>query len=115
MIKRHADMQTEMRECMRDGTGAVEIVHIYRKEELRGKTRLFARLRMPPGSSIGYHTHDGEEEVYYILQGIATVTDQGVTSSVGPGDAVLTGGGGGHSIANQGSEELVLLAVILVY
>ena len=115
MIKRNIDMQKEVRERMRDGTGVVEIVHIYRQEELRGKTRLFARLRMPPGSSIGYHTHEGEEEVYYILQGTATVTDQGVTSSVGPGDAVLTGGGGGHSIANQGSEHLELLAVILVY
>jgi mannose-6-phosphate isomerase-like protein (cupin superfamily) len=115
MIKKFADMQKELRERMRDGTGSVELVHIFRKEELRGKTRLFARLRMQPGSSIGYHTHDGEEEVYYILQGTATVTDQGVTSAVGPGDAGLTGGGGGHSIANQGSEPLELLAVILVY
>jgi mannose-6-phosphate isomerase-like protein (cupin superfamily) len=115
MIKRNTDMQREVRERMRDGTGSVEIVHIYRAEELRGKTRLFARLRLPPGSSIGFHTHDGEEEVYYILQGAATVMEQGVTSSVGPGDAVLTGGGGGHSIANKGDEQLELLAVILVY
>jgi mannose-6-phosphate isomerase-like protein (cupin superfamily) len=115
MIRRNADMQKEMRERMRGGIGTVEIVHIYRKEELRGKTRLFARLRIPPGSSIGYHTHDGEEEVYYVLQGAATITEQGVTSSLGPGDAVLTGGGDGHSIANHGSEALELLAVILVY
>jgi mannose-6-phosphate isomerase-like protein (cupin superfamily) len=115
MIKRHGDMEKEVRERMRDGTGSVEFVHIVRKEELKGRTRLFARLRIPPGSSIGYHTHDSEEEVYYILQGTASVTDQGVTTSVGPGDAVLTGGGGGHSIANQGSETLELLAVILLY
>ncbi len=114
MIKRKSDMQREVRERMRDGTGAVELLHIYRKEELAAKTRLFARLRLAPGSSIGYHTHDGEEEVYYILQGTATVNDQGVTSTVGPGDAVLTGGGAGHAISNQGTEAVELLAVILV-
>jgi mannose-6-phosphate isomerase-like protein (cupin superfamily) len=115
MIKRQADMEKEVRERMRGGTGTVEMTHIYRKDELKGKTRLFARLRLPPGSSIGYHTHDGEEEVFYILRGTATVTDQGAISTLGAGDAILTGGGGGHAIANNGSDTVELLAVILVY
>lgn len=121
MIKRSADMEKEVRERMREGTGTVEFLHIFRKEEMKGKARLFARLRLPPGSSIGYHEHDGEEEVFYILSGTGHVTDQGSTSQagtvseVGPGDAVLTGGGAGHSIANRGTEPLDLLAVILLY
>ncbi len=102
MIKRNTDMEKEVRERMRGGTGAVEFVHIFRKEELKGRTRLFARLRLPPGSSIGYHTHDGEEEVFYILPGTGEVTRGGPLLPSGPGDAVLTGGGGGHSIANSG-------------
>jgi mannose-6-phosphate isomerase-like protein (cupin superfamily) len=43
------------------------------------------------------------------------VTEGSDTSTVGPGDAVLTGGGGGHSIENVGEEPLELLATILVY
>ena len=93
----------------------MEILHIFRKEELKGKVRLLARLRLPPGSSIGYHMHEGEEEIFYILSGTGRVTEQGVSSTVGPGDAVLTGGGGGHSIENQGAEPLDCIATILVY
>lgn len=108
-------MQNEVRERMREGNGPVEILHVFRKEELKGKARLFARLRLPRGSSIGYHEHDGEEEVFFILSGTGLVTDQGVTTRVGPGDAVLTGGGAGHAIENQGDEPLELMAVILSY
>ncbi len=115
MIKRIADMEKEVREKMRGGSGSVEILHIFRKEELKGKVRLLARLRLGPGSSIGYHMHEGEEEIFYILSGKGLVTEQGVSSPVGPGDAVLTGGGGGHSIENQDAEPLEFIATILVY
>jgi mannose-6-phosphate isomerase-like protein (cupin superfamily) len=115
MIKRASDMEHEVRERMREGSGSVEILHVFRKEELRGRTRLFARLRLMPGSSVGYHLHDGEEEIFYILSGEAVVSDAGAMTRVGPGDAVLTGSGAGHSIECKGSEPLVLLAVILVY
>jgi mannose-6-phosphate isomerase-like protein (cupin superfamily) len=115
MIKRKSDMEREVRERMRGGKGSVEILHIFRKEELRGKVRLLARLRLQKGSSIGYHMHEGEEEVFYILSGTGHVTEQGISSPVGPGDAVLTGGGSGHSIENLGDEPLEFLATILVY
>ncbi|HEY9593232.1 MAG TPA: cupin domain-containing protein [Spirochaetia bacterium] len=116
MIKRNAEMEKEVRERMREGTGTTEIVHVFRKGELTsGKTRLFARMRLPPGSSIGYHRHDAEEEIFYILAGTATVTDDGSVSTVGAGDAVLTGDGHSHSIANNGSEPLEFMAVILQY
>jgi mannose-6-phosphate isomerase-like protein (cupin superfamily) len=113
MVRRLADMEKQVREKMRGGTGSVEILHIFHPEELAGKTRLFARLRLLPGSSIGYHVHEGEEEIFYILSGSGCVVEQGVTSPVGPGDAVLTGAGG-HSIENKGEVPLELLAAILL-
>ncbi len=115
MIKRIAEMEKEVRERMREGAGTVEILHVFRSSELKGKTRLFARLRLPVGSSIGYHLHEGEEEIFYILAGSALVTESGEVSRVGPGEAVLTGGGSGHSIENAGTGPLELLAVILLY
>jgi mannose-6-phosphate isomerase-like protein (cupin superfamily) len=115
MIKRMGDMEKEVRERMRGGTGSVEFLHIFLKEELKGKVRLLARLRLRTGCSIGTHTHEGEEEVFYILSGTGLVTEHGVTSTVGPGDAVLTGGGESHSIENQGTEPLEFIATILLY
>jgi mannose-6-phosphate isomerase-like protein (cupin superfamily) len=115
MIKRNGDMEKEVREKMRGGKGEIEILHIFRKEELRGKVRLLARLRLPQGGSIGYHAHEGEEEIFYILSGSGLVNDNGQSTRVGPGDAVLTGGGGGHAIENIGDSPLELIATILVY
>ena len=115
MIRKNHEMENEVRERMRDGAGAVEILHIFRSRELKGRTRLFARLRLPAGSSIGFHRHEGEEEIFYILSGTGEVSEGGPVSTVGPGDAVLTGGGAGHAIANAGPGPLEFLAVILVY
>jgi mannose-6-phosphate isomerase-like protein (cupin superfamily) len=116
MIKSRDSMESEVRERMREGAGRVEILHVFTKEDLRGKARLFARLKLEVGSSIGYHVHDREEEVFYILAGRGIVTEENEKDTdVGPGDAVLTGGGGGHSIRNDGSEPLELLAVILPF
>ena len=115
MIRKNQEMEKELRQRMRGGIGSVEIVHIFRKQELKGRTRLFARLRLPAGSSIGFHRHESEEEIFYILAGAGEVSEGGPTSPVGPGDAVHTGDGAGHAIANTGTEPLDFLAVILVY
>ncbi len=102
MIRKKLEMETEVRERMRDGTGSVEILHVFRSRELKGHTRLFARLRLPAGSSIGFHRHQGEEEIFYILSGQGEVSEGGPATPVGPGDAMLTGDGAGHSISNTG-------------
>jgi mannose-6-phosphate isomerase-like protein (cupin superfamily) len=115
MIRKKSEMEKEVRERMRGGTGSVEILHVFRSSELKGRTRLFARLRLAAGSSIGFHRHEGEEEIFYVLAGTGDVSEGGPVSVVGPGDAVHTGGGEGHSISNPGPGPLEFLAVILVY
>jgi len=115
MIRKKAEMEREVRERMRDGKGVVEILHVFRQKELQGKVRLLARMRLVKGSSIGYHLHEGEEEIFYILSGTGQVTEGSSTSTVGPGDAVLTASGGGHSIENLSEEPLDFLATILLY
>jgi len=108
-------MMTEIRERMRDGKGNTEILHIIKKEETNGKVRLFAKVTLKKGCSIGYHIHENEDEVFYILSGSGTATDADKTVSIGPGDAIVTGNGAGHSIENTGDEPLVFMAVILLY
>ncbi|HHV63460.1 MAG TPA: cupin domain-containing protein [Firmicutes bacterium] len=115
MIREATDMAREIRERMRDGKGSVEITHIFKQEELKGKARLVARITIPPGASIGFHEHDKEEEIYYIISGKGLVNDNGTTRTVGPGDAILTGGGAGHAIENAGDDPLEMMAVILLF
>ncbi len=113
MHKRASEMELEIKHKMRGGSGQVEILHIIKKEEFKGKARLFARLSIGPGCSIGLHEHIGEEEVFYILKGRGIVEDSGKRYEAEPGDAILTGGGASHSIACIGEEPLEFLAVII--
>jgi len=116
MIRRAEDMIKEIREQMREGKGYVEVTHLFKKDELYGKSksaRLVAKLTLNPGCSIGLHPHESDEEVFYVIKGKGRVDDNGQTYEVSAGDATLTGGGETHSIENIGTEPLEVIAIIL--
>ena len=115
MLRTSKDMQIEMREKMRDGEGIVQIKHLFKDGDLQGKTRLVAEVTIPSGGSIGYHRHDQEEEIFYCISGRGLVTDHDQDREFNTGDALVTGGGRGHSVKNVGTGPLVLMAVILTY
>ncbi len=115
MIKRNASMETEIRKRMREGSGEVEIQHIFKKEELKGKARLVARITLKQGCSIGSHSHGQEEEIFYVLKGEGVATENGETFILKKGDAMVTGGGSSHAIENQSENPLELIAVILLF
>ena len=115
MIRHAPEMQSETRVAMRGGNGSVAIRHLFKPEEISAKTRLTAVLTLPPGASIGPHQHQGEDEVYYIVKGRGMLDDGTQQTIVGPGDAILTGNGQTHAIANAGDSDLEVLAVIMLY
>jgi mannose-6-phosphate isomerase-like protein (cupin superfamily) len=115
VLRRKEEMTKEIRERMRGGTGEMEILHIFKQQELKGKIRLLAHLCLKQNCSVGYHTHEHEEEIFYILKGRGIVQDNDKEYEVGPGDAILTGDGAGHAIRNEQSEPLELMAIILLY
>lgn len=115
MIRKFCDQAAELRPNMRGGTGTVSVQSLFAPEAFGAPVRLCARLTLPAGASIGSHAHEGEDEVYVITRGHGRLTDGATETVVGPGDAVLTGRGASHSIANQGSEPLELVAFIVRY
>lgn len=115
MIKRNSDMKKEIKSQMRGGSGDVELCHILEQKDLKGRCRLVAKITLNEGCSIGVHRHDNEEEIYYIIEGTASITDNDTVGKLYVGDALLTGDGSSHSIANNEKDPLVLLAVILLY
>jgi mannose-6-phosphate isomerase-like protein (cupin superfamily) len=115
MVRRQGTYEAEERQNMRGGTGTVRIEHYWKKGDLLAKTRLCARLIVPPGASIGPHSHDQEEEVYIVLRGRARISEADTAFEVGPGDSVLTGNGASHAVENIGTEPLEMLAFIAQY
>ena len=113
MIRRNNEMREELIQGLKEGKGIIKLFHMLEKEELSGKGRLCAKEIIEPGNSIGYHKHEGDFELYYVLEGEGIVNDNGVESAVRKGDVVLTGNGKYHSIRNAGTKSLELIAIIL--
>ena len=113
MIKRAADMQTEYRPNMRDGNGTVELTSFATPEELNNKGRLFANITLRPGCSIGYHVHENDTELFYIMKGEALYNDNGTECVCSAGDVMICAAGTGHAIACKGDQTAEVCAVIL--
>lgn len=108
------EMGAEFREHMRGGNGTVELHGIMKEPEFFGMGRMFSRIVLKPGSSIGWHEHLGEAEYFYILSGNGVFTDSDKQEiKVGPGDFCSIEPDSGHAIANGGDTDLELLALIL--
>jgi mannose-6-phosphate isomerase-like protein (cupin superfamily) len=116
MIRRAGEYTVDVKELMRGGEGSVKIEHYWHPgTEMKAANRLFAKLTLQPGSSIGFHQHGEEEEVFVILRGVAETDDNGVKTVLNMGDTILTGNGAGHSIKCVSQEPLEVLAVISCY
>lgn len=113
MIVRANAYPADPRPNMRGGDGTVTLTPLG-KDELPAKCRLFSTIELPVGASIGYHVHEGETEMFCFLRGKGAVRDDDETVEVGPGDAMFTPGGHGHSVANIGDEPLVIVACIVL-
>lgn len=116
MIRKPAEFGREIRKNMRGGDGEVVVSAIWKPgEEMKSNTRMYSKLILEPGCSIGLHPHENEEELFFILKGRAETIDNGEPKILEAGDASITRGGESHSLKNIGSETLEVLALIARY
>ena len=115
MIKRAGEMHATIKPQMRGGEGQAVVTNVLEAGEYQGQSRMMATITLEPGSSIGEHVHEGEEEVFYIIEGTAVYNDNGREELLHPGDACICLGGQRLSIANRSGQTLKLFAVILTY
>ena len=113
MIRSKNEQQVEFK-CIRNGNGEAEMHKILNSvEELYGKGRMFNHMILAPGRSIGEHTHEGDNEIFYFLKGTGTYNDNGTIVRVHPGDTAICSSGEFHSLVNDGEEPLEFIALIL--
>lgn len=113
MVIRKEAIPVSKKENWCGGKGDLYWHHFLATEDAENAGRLFALSILPPGSSIGIHTHTGDMEVYYILKGTAKCADNGEIVELGPGDVIITPNGESHSIENIGDEDLYYISLIL--
>lgn len=69
---------------------------------------------LPPKSTIGRHTHEGDSEIIYILSGRGSVEDDGEVIGIEAGQCHYCPKGHTHSLINNSDEDLVFFAVVPV-
>ncbi len=110
MVKKESYFEAEH---LQGGKGAARIYSIVPKEDFFGHASLYAKVVLPPGASIGRHTHIGETEPYYILKGKGDFTDNDMTvTTVQAGDICTILPGQSHGIENNYDEDLEFMALI---
>ena len=113
MIKKRSEIQGTVGTNLRGGIGDVTSFHFMTEQEARGAGRLFAKIVIEPGNSIGAHKHEGEMESYYIVKGKGLVSDDGVDVVLEAGDCHICPDGHTHSVKNVGEDTLEFIAIIL--
>ena len=68
--------------------------------------------KLEPGSSIGYHKHEGNCEMIFILEGEGKVIFDDTEETVRSGFVHYCPEGHSHSLINNGTEDLIFCAVV---
>ncbi len=62
-----------------------------------------------PGQAQNPHTHEGEDKIYYVLEGEGSFRVGAEEQTVGAQSAVLAPAGVDHGVANRSSQRLVIM------
>jgi len=65
-----------------------------------------------PGQSQTAHTHDGQDKIYYVLEGAGRFTLGQSEERLVSGEALLAPAGVEHGLVNDGAEPLLVLVVV---
>jgi mannose-6-phosphate isomerase-like protein (cupin superfamily) len=94
-----------------DGAGRVRTTRVISPGDDSG-FRFVDLTEIPPGSSVGVHTHGQEdEEVYVIVSGRGRMRLESREFEVGPGDVIMNAPGGTHGLVNIGPEPLRMVVL----
>ena len=107
------EMKTDINQNMRGGKGSVAMTHILENKEFYGKGRIFAKVTLKPGCSVGLHKHEGDFEAYFVIKGEGMYNDNGNIYPIHVGDLALCDDGQSHGLENTVTEDLEVVALIL--
>ncbi|MDO4851857.1 MAG: cupin domain-containing protein [Clostridia bacterium] len=114
MIRRSGDRIIERPEHKFGAPGFITVRNLINSsDELNGKGRVFAHTTVLPGNGIGFHVHQGDTELYYVVSGKGEYNDNGTMTVIEAGDVTFTPSGTGHGVTCIGTEPLELIALIL--
>jgi len=84
------------------GVGRLQCASLLSEDRAKcgGSIRFVHDDLLEPGTTIAEHPHEGNEELYMILEGTGIALLDGERYPVGPGDTYICGDGHTHGIEN---------------
>jgi len=112
MIRNFYNVQPDLVENIHDGEGVVKVATIF--DKFTTKMQFFHYTVLPPGTSIGSHKHENDEEFYVILEGSGEMEVDGKKQPVSAGDVVMNEPFGTHGLKNTSENEELKIMVFEV-
>ncbi len=98
---------------LRGGIGEAEFQEIINENDINEGIKLFAKVNLKPNSSIGYHKHIGEGEMYFILKGEGIfINENKVRRNVKEGDACVIRNNESHGLENTSNQDMEIIALV---
>jgi len=113
MIIRVSELQAQEMEKPRGGKGNAIRLAYEAACGFKGEVTNFAMMSLQPNSAIGMHQHQGDMEIYLMLDGNAKTIDNDVEAVLNAGDMLVTKDGEQHCLVNEGDTPITFLAIII--
>jgi len=97
--------------CAHGGDGTIGFARLFAAADFASPVRFVDYATIPPGASIGRHTHGADEELYLVLEGTGTMHLDGTDFRVGPGSVILNRAHGTHGLRNDSDAPLRIFVV----
>lgn len=111
MIKNFLDTDCQIQMKSHAGKGPVKLYEIWGKTDFQSKCDFIDRVVIPPGSEVGYHRHENNEEIYIILAGTGKMVIDGQPHIIKKGDMILNSAFGEHGLVNNSNEDIDILVM----
>ena len=93
------------------GEGEILFHRVFPEGAFQGPVNFVDYAVLPPGTSIGVHTHGKNEEIYLVLEGEGVMHLDGEEFPVRPGHVILNQPGGTHGLRNSGDKKLKIYVI----
>jgi mannose-6-phosphate isomerase-like protein (cupin superfamily) len=93
------------------GTGLIEFRRLLTSADFAAPVDFVDYTIIPPGSTIGLHRHDGNEEVYFIAAGAPRVAVEQEERRLERGSVAVVHAGQSHRLINDCGEDVVIFVI----
>nr|WP_239480611.1 cupin domain-containing protein [Parashewanella hymeniacidonis] len=111
VIRNFLKAEKQQQHSAHDGIGSVELFEVFGRSDFQSSIDFIDRQVIPPKSTVGYHKHGNNEELYIILSGSGTMTIDGIESKVTKGDIIKNKPFGEHGLVNDSDNDIELLII----